>query len=292
MTRGENLPITWVLVEADEMPEGDHWLSETERRDQEGLRIPKRRADWRLGRWAAKRALVAWWESGAPQGPAPDPDGEPIEAGSKRSAQGSMVSPFGDPDAVDRLEIHTAEDGAPEARLDGGPLPVVLSLSHRAGSALAVTAPARLDDGIQGAALRLGCDLEFIEPRSPWFLADYLRPDEREVVRAAPENDAPLLANLFWSAKESAAKALRRGLTVDTWRLAVELRGGASVFGPGWTPFTVRFQEARRTRTDEGWFLGGWRREGEFLVTVAAGGIVRARTRRLQTTERDEHPSL
>lgn len=269
-TRGdgdERVPITWTLVAADQMPDGDDWLSEAEHRDQEKLRVPKRRAEWRLGRWAAKRALVAWWESGAPGGASPSSEGAPVEAARQQPTSESVVSPFGDPDAMDRLEIHTAEDGAPEARLDGGPLPVVLSLSHRAGSALAVVAPACVRDGIQGASVRLGCDLELIEARSSWFLADYLRPDEREVIRAAPEDEAPMLANLFWSAKESAAKALRRGLTIDTWRLAVELGEGASVFGAGWTPFTVRFQEGHR----EALFLGGWRRVGELVLTVAVG---------------------
>lgn len=273
MSREERIPIIWILATAGEVPDGDGWLSGPERRDQAGLRVPKRRAEWRLGRWAAKRALMAWWEAGTPGGAggAAAPSDKPVEAPGTEAATGP-VSPFGDPDALHRLEIHTAEDGAPEARLDGGPLPVALSLSHRAGSALAVVMPARVGDD----ATRLGCDLEFIEPRSSWFLADYLRPDEREVIRAAPEDEAPLLANLFWSAKESAAKALRRGLTVDTWRLAVELEEGDSIFGPGWTPFTVRFQEARRSRRKgrgEERFVGGWRREGELLVTVAVGAV-------------------
>lgn len=276
MTGEGRVPLTWTLVAADEVPAGDGWLSKAERRDQEELQAPKRRAEWRLGRWAAKRVLGAWWESGTPEGPPSSPSGEPsIEAPRKRSSSGPVVSPFGDPDALHRLEIQPAEDGAPEARLDGAPLPVVLSLSHRAGSALAVAAPTRVGAGGQSAPVRLGCDLEFIEPRSSWFLADYLRPDEREIIRAAPEEEAPLLANLFWSAKESAAKALRRGLTVDTWRLAVEMKEGDSIFGPGWTPFTVWFQEARRKEV----FLGGWRRAGEFVLTVAAGGIERVSTR-------------
>lgn len=289
--KGENrVPITWALVAADEVPEGDGWLSEVERREQEELQAPTRRAEWRLGRWAAKRVLGAWWESGSPEGSSASSDEPSVEATRKPLPSGSVVSPFGDPEALHRLEIQPAEDGAPEARLDGAPLPVVLSLSHRAGSALAVAAPTRVGGGVQGASVRLGCDLEFIEPRSSWFLADYLRPDERDVIRAAPEDETPLLANLFWSAKESAAKALRRGLTVDAWRLAVEMGEGESIFGPGWTPFTVRFQEARRRRTGERLFLGGWRREGEFVVTVAAGGLERVPTPLSSRAAIGEHP--
>ena len=86
------------------------------------LRIEKRRADWRLGRYTAK------------------------------SAVGALLGV--DPG---RVEIVAAPGGAPVAYLDGVRADVELSLSHRAGRALAVIAS-------RGAAL--GCDLELIEARS------------------------------------------------------------------------------------------------------------------------------
>jgi 4'-phosphopantetheinyl transferase len=72
-----------------------------------GLRVEKRRRDWRLGRFAAKTAAARWL-------------GVPIS----------------------HVEIVAAADGAPEARLDGGAAPVSLSLSHRAERALVVVGDA------------------------------------------------------------------------------------------------------------------------------------------------------
>jgi 4'-phosphopantetheinyl transferase len=95
----------WVTASAADVPAGDAWLGAAERRVLAGLHVEKRRADWRLGRWTAKRALAATCAI-----------------------------------AAERLEILAAADGAPEAWLDGTRLPLSLSLSHRAGRGLAVVA--------------------------------------------------------------------------------------------------------------------------------------------------------
>jgi len=50
----------YLLAEAAEVPADDTWLAPSEEAFQRRLHIPHRRADWRLGRWAAKRALAAW----------------------------------------------------------------------------------------------------------------------------------------------------------------------------------------------------------------------------------------
>src|SRR5436305_121242 len=166
------VPAGWLTVDASEVPENDGWLTPAERVRLATLELPWRRADWRLGRWAAKHAVAAFL-------------GASFEA----------------------VEIRPAADGAPEALLGGDPAPVSLSFSHRAGRAACAVAPA-------GTAL--GCDLELVEPRSAAFVRDYLTPAEQALVEAAPEMDHPFLVNLIWSAKESALKALRTGLRLDT----------------------------------------------------------------------------
>ena len=93
----------WVSQRQGDVPPGDDWLGENERRVQAALRVPPRHAAWRLGRWTAKAALATWLD----------------------------VSPA-------RIEILAASDGAPEAWLDGELAPVSISLSHRGGRALAV----------------------------------------------------------------------------------------------------------------------------------------------------------
>ncbi len=97
----------WLTRALTDVPRHDRWLSEREREIVSTLRIPKRRADWRLGRWAAKAALAAW--------------------------QGLPVA---------EVEVLSTADGAPEALARGTRMPVGISISHRAGRALVMVGSA------------------------------------------------------------------------------------------------------------------------------------------------------
>jgi 4'-phosphopantetheinyl transferase len=132
-----------------------------------------------------------------------------------------------------------------------------------------------LDDGLGGlgglphpaAGRDLGCDLELVEPRTELFVRDYLTADEADFVLAEPAGEQRgLLANLVWSATESALKVLRTGLRRDT--RSVEVRLGA-VAADGWRELVVTADEQRR-------FPGWWQRFGDFVLTVATdeGGPV------------------
>ncbi|HEY7075234.1 MAG TPA: 4'-phosphopantetheinyl transferase superfamily protein [Solirubrobacteraceae bacterium] len=212
------MAIGWLTRSAADVPAGDGWLGARERDALARLRVPKRRDDWRLGRWAAKAALAAWLG---------------VETG--------------------RLEVLAAADGAPDAWLDGEPAPVSVSLSHRAGRALAaVTDPPAV----------VGCDLELVEPRSPAFIGDFLAPAEQALVAVAPPDERARLANLAWSAKEAAAKVRREGLRLDV-RQAVMHREGPPEAG-GWAPLSVRWADG--SAATEGW----WRAGGGFVLVVAA----------------------
>jgi 4'-phosphopantetheinyl transferase len=144
------------------------------------FRIEKRRSDWRLGRYAAKSAVGAFLAV--------------------------------DPTAV---EVVAEPGGAPVAWLGGVRAELELSLSHRAGRALAVTAP---------PGKPVGCDLELVEPRSVAFIEQWLAPAESALVRAAPEPDRTWLANLIWSAKEASTKARGQGLRLDIARAEGDAR--------------------------------------------------------------------
>lgn len=146
-----------------------------------------------------------------------------------------------------RLEVRPAATGAPVACLDGEPVPVAVSLTDRADWAVCLTGP-------PGTAV--GCDLELVEPRSPAFVRTWFTARERETVAAG---DRSVLANLIWSAKESALKVLETGLRRDTRSVEVEL----TATGPGWNPLVVRAVEG-------GEYPGWWRRYGDFLLTCAA----------------------
>jgi 4'-phosphopantetheinyl transferase len=102
----------WLLQHLEDVPEGDDWLAEGERRVSDALRFAKRRRDWRLGRWTAKRALLGFLATPG------------LESAS--------------------LEVRAAADGAPEAVQNGAPLPVALSISHSGACGLCAVAAAPL----------------------------------------------------------------------------------------------------------------------------------------------------
>ncbi len=209
--------VGWLIVEESGIPRDDSWLTPAERLHLATLRFAPRRASWRLGRWAAKRAVSAF---------------------------------LGGP-ALESLEIRAAPDGAPEAFVDGEPAPAVLSLTHRDALAACAVAP---------PGVALGCDLERVEPRSEAFVRDYFTNAERAWVESS--QDPTLAANLIWSAKESALKALREGLRLDTRSVEVRLPAGDPA--EGWNPLEVRYPAAGRI------FHGWWRREGDCVLTLAA----------------------
>lgn len=239
-----------LVCTVDGVPPGADWLAPEERTRLDGLRAERRRRDWRLGRWAAKAVLATALADGPSEdGAEGDPRGRPAADG--------RPSP-------ERLAVLAADDGAPEAFLDGTPLPLALSLTHRGGLAVAAVAP--------GGTL-LGCDLELVEPRSERFVDDYLTAAEAARVRSVgSDEDRDLLANLTWSAKESALKALRVGLTRDTRSVVVDLElddgaGGDGVREPtvgGWRRLSVR--DLTGGTTLHGW----WRHLAGALVTVVA----------------------
>jgi len=216
------MDVFWLEQSAADVPAHDDWLSANEARVLNGMRFAKRRADWRLGRWTAKRALAAY------------------------------LNVPGDAHALSAIEITTEPSGAPQAIFANKPAAVTISLSHRAGRAICAIAPS-------GAVL--GCDLEMIEPRSDAFATDYFTAEEQALVARAPAADRYRLLALLWSAKESALKALRVGLRLDTRCVIVSLAGELSREGDdGWHPLEARYED----RTFHGW----WHNQGNFLRTV------------------------
>ena len=155
----------------------------------------------------------------------------------------------GDPADLTRIVIRNAPDGAPYALVDDAPAPFTIAMTDRADWAVCA---------LIGSDDRIGCDLELVEPRSDRFVEDYFTPAERRFVRAG---DVPLLANLVWSAKESALKVLRTGLRSDT--RSVEVRLSEAAGSEPWRSLTVAAGDGRM-------FPGWWLRNGEFLLTVAA----------------------
>jgi len=150
------------------------------------------------------------------------------------------------------IEIGHLPEGAPAAYIGGAPYPRRISMTDRADWAVCAVGP----DGVE-----VGCDLELVEPRSTAFVRDYLVPVEQELALRDGTVD-PVMANLIWSAKESALKVLRTGLRRDTRSVTVSVETGDD---GSWLPLEVMTVEGER-------FAGWWRRFGDFLLTICGDG--------------------
>lgn len=92
----------------NDVPDNHFWLHPNEAARLATMRFPKRRADFLLGRWTAKQALISFLRTTA---------------------------------SLDAIEIRAAADGAPEAWIHGEPAEAIVSISHREGRALCAAAP-------------------------------------------------------------------------------------------------------------------------------------------------------
>lgn len=171
------MDVYWLEQTATDVPVENDWLNASETVRLNGLRFAKRRADWRLGRWTAKRAVAV-----------------------------CLNLPL-DRHTLAGIEIRSAKSGAPAVFLANTPANATISLSHREGMAVCA---------VVLATAALGCDLEMIEQHSDAFVADYFTTEEQKLVADAPAVDRLRLLTLLWSAKESMLKALHAGLRLDT----------------------------------------------------------------------------
>jgi 4'-phosphopantetheinyl transferase len=233
------MDVYWFEQTTANVPTGEAWLNTSEINHLRSMRFPKRRADWLLGRWTAKNAFALFLDISS------------------------------DLQALRDIEIHPALSGAPEVFLKNQPANVTISLSHRAGVAACALAP-------YGALL--GCDLETIEPHGDAFATDYFSAEEQAFVAEADVADRLRLLALHWSGKESALKAMRQGLRLDTRSVIVSFPGRVNQENSaqracpsvptssqrnGWSPLQVRHASGQI-------FQGWWSQTGYLLRTVLA----------------------
>src|SRR5207302_10249852 len=95
----------WVERDASGVPAGDAWLSQAELACIRPTATPKRRSDWRHGRWAAKQAAARYL--GLPS----------------------------DMEALRSIQVIPADSGAPELFRNCEPLPATISITHGSGRA-------------------------------------------------------------------------------------------------------------------------------------------------------------
>lgn len=229
--------IYWLEQSAADVPEADNWLSAGERLRLSGMRFPKRRADWRLGRWTAKNAVAVY------QG---------------LSTQNHKLA---------EIEIQPAPSGAPEVFFDNTRADLTISLSHRNGSAACV---------IASKEVLLGCDLEIVEPHSDPFIADYFTCEEQALVACTENKDlvSALLWSAKESALKALQLGLRvdpRSVSVELSN-PQPATGVPSVTATGvatrpqlsvWKALQVHHESGRV-------FNGWWQQSGKLLRTVVS----------------------
>ncbi len=200
------MDVYWLEQDQADVPADDSWLGPAEAARLRSMRFAKRRADWRLGRWTAKRALIAFLR----------------------------LPPT--PPTLARIEVRAARSGAPEFWLAERPLALGISLSHRAGRGICAVAQ---------SATALGCDIEVIEPRSASFASDYFTAREQVLIAEVAAAERARILALLWSAKESALKALGVGLRWDTRRVAIALGRAWQLQSDEWAPLEAHCDEER-----------------------------------------------
>lgn len=218
--------VTWWLARCeDRLPPAGDWLTATERDWAARMRYTKRRTDFLLSRWNLKQAVAR------------------------------VLALPDDTASLARIGVRPAASGAPELYLDGQREARGISLTDRAGCAVCLVADREA---------RVGCDLELAEPRSDAFVRDYLTETEQRLVAGSSQLARDTIANLVWSAKESALKVLRTGLRRDTRSVEVSV---ADLRPPErtWSPLQVRTAEGEV-------FPGWWRWSGSFVLTVCWPG--------------------
>lgn len=214
----------WLARGEPHLPSGVSWLTEVEANRAAGMRFTKRRTEYLVRRLTAKHAVLATlgWD---------------VDAAT-----------------LARVSVPNRRSGAPYVEVDGAPLGLDVSLTDRAGWGVCLV----------GSDLgAVGCDVEIVEPRSEGFVRDFLTAGEQRVVReAGDEEQRQVLANLFWSTKESALKVLRTGLRRDTRSVEVVLDDPTSRREGEWSGLHVASVSGA---TMPGW----WLRDGVWLLSVA-----------------------
>jgi len=229
--------VYWTERTTLDLPTGNDWLSALELSQFQKFRFEKRRTDWRLGRWTAKQAVTAYLQV--------EPRSEVLAA----------------------IEILPSAAGAPDVVICNQPAPIKLSLSHSNGRALCA---------LTLAGIRLGCDIERVEPRTAGFVSDYFTSHEQSQIEQLPGSDRHTVITMFWSAKESALKALGEGLRLDTRSVnvivnEVQVRTGTlslcSDFSASMTQKWLTLEVATNNGTT---FPGRWRQSHGFVTTIVA----------------------
>jgi 4'-phosphopantetheinyl transferase len=234
--------IDWLIAERGGLPPAGNFLAPPEQERYAGLRVEKRRQDWLLGRWAAKRLVRRHMARRGLDLPLTavmvlsDPDGAP------------RLAPWGQ-------ALASPQIGAELERLQ-------ISLSHSADRALCAmihSVPSAMNHF--QPTMTLGADIEQVAARGAGFAESYFTERELALLNATPRDRYDVLSTVVWSAKEAMLKLTRHGLRVDT--RAVTCLPAPLIVG-GWAAISISTNLTRAP------LVGWWRELDGCVITIAA----------------------
>jgi 4'-phosphopantetheinyl transferase len=214
-------------------PEG--FLSAAERTVFDNLYSARRRKDWLLGRWTAKKIVQT----------------EAEKLGKRLSCS--------------QISILAGKDGAPGIWFCAGdglrPANFSLSISHSKGASFCAV--------LQPGMIPLGADMEVVEPRPRGFVESYFTEAEKEIIHRASPEQRDHLTTAIWSGKEAALKAVRQGLRLDTRSLNCLFPLPFRTFAgdlelDSWHPFIIQWRSDPTYPALSGW----WRVWQEYILTL------------------------
>lgn len=224
-------------------------LTPVEREHFEGYLSPRRRRDWLLGRWTAKRLV-----------------------------QTHVAATDGFSPGLNTFTIENEVNGAPFVAsynssvwrgYSDGRLPLVLAISHSHGYAFCAICS---DDS---GEVRLGVDIELVEHRQGGFVEEFFTIPEQKILDTTNPDRRDFLITATWSIKEAVLKATHLGLRADLRSVECVVH---SVPFSHWTPRRVIIQSGVRAESGVDGPLTAWYRVIEnrlrpgnwFVLTIAA----------------------
>lgn len=230
--------IHWLTQSYTELPESIEavknggYLSEAEYRRLSLLRTNKRRKDWLLGRWTAKRLLqtVIWEKDG-------------------------ITLP------LDMIMITNKADGVSDYQLPIANHQYSISISHSSNNALVAI--------IEKPDIPVGADMKLITPRPSGFAESFFTKAELALGEGLVGKSRTVWETAVWSAKEAVLKALHLAWSVDTQAISCLIEP-VNHLPQTWLPFAIKCDNGRLPAADPT-LTGWWRVEDDFVLTIAAG---------------------
>jgi 4'-phosphopantetheinyl transferase len=219
------LKIFWLTQTLNDIPESTSWLHPQEEEVYRTFKFALRKQSWLLGRWTAKKALL------------------------------QILSETHPGISMQKIAVLRNTDGSPAAYYQGLESSARISLSHSNGTGFCT---------VSCSDAHLGCDIEKITPRHDAFARDYFTKNEISLLSQLDEATIPLAVNLIWSAKESALKALKTGLRLDTRQVQITFEPDFEQ--SGWKTLSASVNGNYPT------FRGYWKSAIGFVLTIIADG--------------------